>query len=251
MARVEAVQVRLNEVVRGRLERTATSVKAEVRAASRARIVLAAASGDSNLAIARDEGASVNTVRKWRGRFAAEGEVGLRDASRSGRAEPAPACCPSGRSSRRWMWWRGTGTCCIASTSPASTRRRTWRSPPRATRSSSRRAARAGGGRGGRLLPGRDVQGHVRAPRPAARRHACERDRRAVRRRRPRDRRPPRAEAGARGEAEEDPGQDRGARRRLKIDSHVLHSLLGGRGPAPGPLSRTLAAGRAQRPSVG
>jgi transposase len=85
MARVEAVPVMLDEVVRGRLERSASSVSAEVRVASRARIVLAAASGSSNAAIAREEGVSANTVRKWRGRFAAGGEVGLRDASRPGR----------------------------------------------------------------------------------------------------------------------------------------------------------------------
>jgi transposase len=85
MARVKAVQVVLDEVMRDKLGRIAASVKAEVRAASRARIVLAAASGDSNAAIARDVGMSVNTVRKWRGRFAAEGEVGLQDAARPGR----------------------------------------------------------------------------------------------------------------------------------------------------------------------
>lgn len=85
MARVEAVRVVLDEAVRGRLERMASSVKVEVRSASRARIVLAAARGASNAAIAREEGVSVNTARKWRGRFADKGEVGLRDASRPGR----------------------------------------------------------------------------------------------------------------------------------------------------------------------
>ncbi len=85
MAWVEAVRVVLDEAIRGKLERIASSVKAEVRSASRAWIVLAAARGASNAAIARDEGVSVNTVRKWRGRFAAKGEVGLGDASRPGR----------------------------------------------------------------------------------------------------------------------------------------------------------------------
>jgi hypothetical protein len=45
MARVEAVRVVLDEAVRRRLERMASSVKVEVRSASRARIVLAAARG--------------------------------------------------------------------------------------------------------------------------------------------------------------------------------------------------------------
>jgi transposase len=85
MARVEAVRVVLEEAIRGRLERMAASVKAEVRTASRARIVLAAARGDSNAAIAREEGVSVNTVRKWRSRFADKGEIGLQDAWRPGR----------------------------------------------------------------------------------------------------------------------------------------------------------------------
>ncbi|WP_435846332.1 helix-turn-helix domain-containing protein [Streptomyces flaveolus] len=51
----------------------------------RARIVLAAADGLAHGAIARELEVSVNTVRKWRGRFAALGPDGLRDAERSGR----------------------------------------------------------------------------------------------------------------------------------------------------------------------
>ncbi|MFI5748944.1 IS630 family transposase [Streptomyces sp. NPDC051644] len=82
---VEAVVVELDERVRERLIRTAVSLKAQVRAVLRARIVLAAAEGLSNGAIARDLAVSVNTVRKWRGRFAALGRDGLKDAARSGR----------------------------------------------------------------------------------------------------------------------------------------------------------------------
>jgi len=81
----EAVVVELEETVRERLIRTAVSVKAQVRAVLRARIVLAAAEGLSNGAIARDLAVSVNTARKWRGRFAAKGLEGLKDAARSGR----------------------------------------------------------------------------------------------------------------------------------------------------------------------
>ena len=45
--------------------------------------MLAAAEGLSNGAIARDLAVCVNTVRKWRGRFADLGPDGLKDADRS------------------------------------------------------------------------------------------------------------------------------------------------------------------------
>jgi transposase len=77
--------VELEEVARRRLEKTAGSAKAAMRAVTRARIVLAAGDGAPNARIAREVGVSVNTVRKWRGRFASAGEPGLRDARRSGR----------------------------------------------------------------------------------------------------------------------------------------------------------------------
>ncbi|WP_330457699.1 IS630 family transposase [Streptomyces sp. NBC_00820] len=58
---------------------------AQVRQVLRAKIVLAAADGLTNAAIARELKISVNTVRKWRGRFAADGVAALADAQRSGR----------------------------------------------------------------------------------------------------------------------------------------------------------------------
>ena len=63
----------------------------EHRDVLRARIVLAAARGSSNAAIARDLGVGVDTVRKWRRRFAADGVSGLRDRPRSGRPRTFPA----------------------------------------------------------------------------------------------------------------------------------------------------------------
>ncbi|AUG75759.1 IS630 family transposase [Kitasatospora sp. MMS16-BH015] len=75
----------LEAKARERLVRTVASAKSEVRVVLRARIVLAAADGLANGAIARELDVSVNTVRKWRGRFAALGLGGLRDAERSGR----------------------------------------------------------------------------------------------------------------------------------------------------------------------
>ncbi|MGW4276250.1 helix-turn-helix domain-containing protein [Streptomyces seoulensis] len=80
-----AVAVVLEAEAREQLVRKVASAKSEVRAVLRARIVLAAADGLANGAIARESDVGVNTVRKWRGRFAALGPDGLRDAERSGR----------------------------------------------------------------------------------------------------------------------------------------------------------------------
>jgi transposase len=82
---VGAVAVELTAEVRTLLERRAAAAKAAVRDAMRARIVLAAAQGWSNAEIARQLPAAINTVRKWRGRFATLGPAGLTDADRAGR----------------------------------------------------------------------------------------------------------------------------------------------------------------------
>lgn len=63
----------------------ARSARSEYRDRLRAQIVLAAAAGRSNAAIAVQAGVCTDTVRKWRRRFAADGLPGLRDAPRSGR----------------------------------------------------------------------------------------------------------------------------------------------------------------------
>jgi transposase len=63
----------------------ARSVRSEYRSRMRARIVLAAAAGSANTAIAAQLGVHVDTVRKWRRRFAAARLSGLKDAHRSGR----------------------------------------------------------------------------------------------------------------------------------------------------------------------
>jgi transposase len=59
--------------------------KAQARQVLRARIVLAAAAGVSNAGIAAALGICVDTVRKWRSRYAARRLDGLGDAPRSGR----------------------------------------------------------------------------------------------------------------------------------------------------------------------
>jgi len=63
----------------------ARSVRGAYRDRLRARIVLAAAAGTANAAIAADLGVCADTVRKWRRRFAAARLPGLKDAPRSGR----------------------------------------------------------------------------------------------------------------------------------------------------------------------
>jgi transposase len=63
----------------------ARSVRSQYRDRLRAQIVLAAAAGSTNVAIAVRVGAHVDTVRKWRRRFAATRLAGLKDAPRSGR----------------------------------------------------------------------------------------------------------------------------------------------------------------------
>ena len=75
----------LDSLDRKVLTARARSGKAEQRDALRARIVLAAAGGRTNSAIAAEVAVSVNTVRKWRHRFHEQGVPGLRDRPRSGR----------------------------------------------------------------------------------------------------------------------------------------------------------------------
>jgi transposase len=64
---------------------------AEHRQVLRARIVLLAAAGWANAAIARKLGLVPNTVGKWRKRFYQEGLDGLRDRKRPGRPRRFPA----------------------------------------------------------------------------------------------------------------------------------------------------------------
>jgi transposase len=63
----------------------ARSVRGPCRDRLRSRIVLAAAAGKNNAAIAVEMGVCADTVRKWRRRFAAGRLAGLKDAPRSGR----------------------------------------------------------------------------------------------------------------------------------------------------------------------
>jgi transposase len=77
--------VRLTASQRHRLKQTARSHTSPHRDRLRAQIVLDAAGDYANAAIARRRHVGVDTVRKWRGRFAAEGMNGLADRKRCGR----------------------------------------------------------------------------------------------------------------------------------------------------------------------
>jgi transposase len=63
----------------------ARSARGPYRDRVRAAIVLAAAAGQANAAIAAELGICTDTVRKWRRRFAEGRLAGLKDAPRSGR----------------------------------------------------------------------------------------------------------------------------------------------------------------------
>ena len=85
--RSRAVPVRLTIKRRRKLEQIVAAGTSPQRLVLRARIVLAAAAGTANAAIARDLGCSVAVVRTWRGRFAVRGIPGLFDRPRCGRPE--------------------------------------------------------------------------------------------------------------------------------------------------------------------
>ena len=85
MPQYRAVLVTLSAGERRMLKKRARGGKTAYRDWLRARIVLAAARGRASARIAADLHVSVDTVRKWRGRFAARGLGGLADLPRSGR----------------------------------------------------------------------------------------------------------------------------------------------------------------------
>ena len=80
-----AVPVTLTAAERTTLKKRARGAKTAHRDRLRAQIVLAAARGRDNARIAADLRITVDTVRKWRGRFAGRGLDGLADLPRSGR----------------------------------------------------------------------------------------------------------------------------------------------------------------------
>src|SRR5215831_3563984 len=85
MLQHRAALVRLSAGERRTLKKRARGAKTAHRDWLRAQIVLAAARGRANAKIAAGLHVSVDTVRKWRGRFAARGLDGLKDLPRPGR----------------------------------------------------------------------------------------------------------------------------------------------------------------------
>jgi transposase len=78
-------QIVLSDDEQAALMARARSVRGAYRDRLRAQIVLAAAAGKTNAAIAAELGVCTDTARKWRRRFAAGRLAGLKDAPRSGR----------------------------------------------------------------------------------------------------------------------------------------------------------------------
>jgi transposase len=85
MPLLRAVPVVLSAGERTALSKRVRGAKTAHRDRLRAQIVLAAACGRDNARIAVDLRIGVDTVRKWRGRFAARGLAGLADLPRCGR----------------------------------------------------------------------------------------------------------------------------------------------------------------------
>ena len=80
-----ALEITLDAGEREQLERWARRRRTAAGLATRSRIVLAAADGENNSAIARRLGVGRPTVAKWRARFAGERLAGLLDEPRPGR----------------------------------------------------------------------------------------------------------------------------------------------------------------------
>jgi len=85
MTSVSASEIVLTRIDQAVLTARAGAARSEHRDVVRSRIVLAAATGASNEAIAAQVGVHVDTARKWRTRFATAGLAGLVDLPRSGR----------------------------------------------------------------------------------------------------------------------------------------------------------------------
>jgi transposase len=74
------------------LERYARGRSVAVRVAQRAKMLLLAAEGQQDKAVARQLGAAASTVARWRSRFLAKGIAGIeKDAPRPGRKPAIPA----------------------------------------------------------------------------------------------------------------------------------------------------------------
>ena len=92
MTRRSPFVIELSAQERAALERRARAYTAPHHVVTRAKIVLLAAGGWENTAIADRLDAPVQLVSKWRKRFFEEGLAGLDDRPRSGRPRSFPPC---------------------------------------------------------------------------------------------------------------------------------------------------------------
>jgi Helix-turn-helix domain len=90
MARPARHKIELSEKERGELERVARAEKLPWREVQRAKIVLYAAAGESDVDIAARLDTSTGIVGRWRRRFHSERLEGLRDKPRAGRPRRFP-----------------------------------------------------------------------------------------------------------------------------------------------------------------
>lgn len=81
---VQAIAVALSPEQRQVLEIQSRSATVPHRVLLRSKIILLAAGGENNEAIARQVGATEKTVRQWRQTFAENGMAGLNDKPRPG-----------------------------------------------------------------------------------------------------------------------------------------------------------------------
>lgn len=90
MARHSSDVIELTDVERGELEAIAGRLTAPFRTVQRARIVLYAAQGLTNVEIAARLDTTPEVVAKWRRRFRSDRLAGLRDKPRAGRPRRFP-----------------------------------------------------------------------------------------------------------------------------------------------------------------
>ncbi len=95
-----APAIELSSEQRAALERWARGRSLPARVVERARIVLRAASGEQDKAIAQDLGITPKKVSRWRKRYLTLGLAGLE------KMRPAPGGSPRSAPARSNAWWK-------------------------------------------------------------------------------------------------------------------------------------------------
>ena len=92
MPNPKATQVKLSEKEKQGLEQLVRRHNIEQQIALRGRIVLAAGQGQTSSAIARDLQVTINTVQRWRNRWAKAQTISYDDLSIEDRLQDGPRC---------------------------------------------------------------------------------------------------------------------------------------------------------------